>query len=37
MPYLNRTIYMPRKLLMAFSKRTGLFWSGIERGYLRRH
>jgi hypothetical protein len=30
MPYLNRTIYMPQELLMAFSKHTGLFWSGIE-------
>lgn len=30
MSYINRNIHMPTDLLMAFSKHTGLFWSGIE-------
>ncbi|MBY0240928.1 MAG: hypothetical protein K2X55_16570 [Burkholderiaceae bacterium] len=30
MSYIHRNIHMPTDLLMAFSKHTGLFWSGIE-------
>ncbi|MBY0242931.1 MAG: hypothetical protein K2X55_26845 [Burkholderiaceae bacterium] len=30
MSYIHRNIHMPTELLMAFSKHTGLFWSGVE-------
>jgi hypothetical protein len=30
MSYIHRNIHMPTDLLMAFSKQSGLFWSGIE-------